>query len=70
VETEPGDLTVHDGRTWHRVEGSPFVGPKSLRRSMYVPYLTDAYEPKSAKSKTPIYLRLGKVLTELRARRA
>ena len=68
VETEPGDLTVHDGRTWHRVEGSPFVGPKSLRRSMYVPYLTDAYEPKNARSKTPIYLRLGKALTELRAR--
>ena len=68
VETEPGDLTVHDGRTWHRVEGSPFVGPKSLRRSMYVPYLTDTYQPKNARSKTPIYLRLGKALTELRAR--
>lgn len=68
VETLPGDLTVHDGRTWHRVQGSPFTGPKSLRRSMYVPYLTDPYEPKSDKSKTPIYLRLGKVLTQLRAR--
>jgi hypothetical protein len=68
VETEPGDLTVHDGRTWHRVQGSPFVGPKSLRRSMYVPYLTDAYQPKNEKSKTPIYLKLGKVLTGLRAR--
>ncbi len=68
VETLPGDLTVHDGRTWHRVQGSPFTGPKSLRRSMYVPYLTDPYEPKSEKSKTPIYLRLGKVLTQLRSR--
>jgi hypothetical protein len=68
VETERGDLTVHDGRTWHRVEGSPFVGPKSLRRSMYVPYLTDAYQPKSESSKTPIYLRLGKLLGSLRAR--
>lgn len=46
VETEPGDLTVHDGRTWHRVEQSPHVGPRSLRRTMYVPYLTQPYEPK------------------------
>jgi ectoine hydroxylase-related dioxygenase (phytanoyl-CoA dioxygenase family) len=69
VETEPGDLTVHDGRTWHRVEGSPFVGPKSLRRSMYVPYLTGPYQPKTSESKTPIYLRVGKVLHDLRARR-
>jgi phytanoyl-CoA hydroxylase len=68
VETEPGDLTVHDGRTWHRVERSPFTGPKSLRRSMYVPYLTDAYEPKSETSKTPLYLRLGRALTTLRSR--
>lgn len=68
VETEPGDLTVHDGRTWHRVQASPHVGPKSLRRSMYVPYLTDAYEPKDERSKTPVYLRLGKLLASLRAR--
>ena len=68
VETEPGDLTVHDGRTWHRVEGSPFVGAKSLRRSMYVPYLTGGYEPKNDRSKTPMYLRLGKMLGALRAR--
>jgi hypothetical protein len=46
VETEPGDLTIHDGRLWHRVQRSPFFGEKSLRRSMYVPYLTDAYQPK------------------------
>jgi ectoine hydroxylase-related dioxygenase (phytanoyl-CoA dioxygenase family) len=68
VETEPGDLTVHDGRTWHRVEQSPFIGEKSLRRSMYVPYLTDEYQPKNEKSKTPIYLRLGRAMTSLRAR--
>lgn len=60
VETEPGDLTVHDGRLWHRVQASPHQGPRSLRRSMYVPYLTDAYQPKSEESKTPLYHYLGK----------
>ena len=59
VETMPGDLTVHDGRAWHRVEPSPFVGPESLRRTMYVPYLTDAYQPKDESSKTPPYHYLG-----------
>jgi hypothetical protein len=59
IETEPGDLTVHDGRMWHRVQVSPHTGERSLRRSMYVPYLTDAYAPKSDASKMPIYHRLG-----------
>jgi ectoine hydroxylase-related dioxygenase (phytanoyl-CoA dioxygenase family) len=59
VETEPGDLTVHDGRLWHRVAQSPRSGWASLRRSMYVPYQTGPYEPKSDRSKTPFYHRLG-----------
>jgi hypothetical protein len=59
IETEPGDLTVHDGRLWHRVERSPHVGRASLRRSMYLPYLTGPYEPKSDASPMPAYHRLG-----------
>jgi hypothetical protein len=59
VETEPGDLTVHDGRLWHRVARSQFEGAPSLRRSMYLPYLTGPYEPKSDDSPTPLYHRLG-----------
>jgi phytanoyl-CoA hydroxylase len=66
VETEPGDLTVHDGRLWHRVAVSTRTGPASLRRSMYVPYLTDPYEPKSEASKTPLYHYLGSALRKLR----
>jgi phytanoyl-CoA hydroxylase len=66
VETEPGDLTVHDGRTWHRVERSPHVGWRSLRRTMYVPYVTDTYAPKHEGSKMPFYHRLGRVARELR----
>jgi len=66
VETEPGDLTVHDGRTWHRVEQSPHTGRRSLRRTMYVPYVTDAWSPKDEASKTPFYHHLGKGLRAAR----
>jgi len=59
VETAPGDLTVHDGRLWHRVARSQYEGAPSLRRSMYLPYLTGPYEPKSDDSPTPFYHRLG-----------
>ncbi|MEZ4320857.1 MAG: phytanoyl-CoA dioxygenase family protein [Myxococcota bacterium] len=74
VETWPGDLTVHDGRMWHRVKSSPFTGPRSLRRSMYVPYVVDAYAPKDAGSKTNAYMRVFdrvmKVKGQLGKRRA
>lgn len=58
VETWPGDLTVHDGRMWHRVKASPQTGLASLRRSMYVPYVVDAYAPKGADAKTNAYMRV------------
>jgi ectoine hydroxylase-related dioxygenase (phytanoyl-CoA dioxygenase family) len=61
IETEPGDLTVHDGRTWHRVQRSSSIGDTSLRRTMYVPYLTDPYQPKEASSPTPLYHFLGAI---------
>ena len=67
VETEPGDLTVHDGRLWHRVQASPHAGWRSLRRTMYVPYLTDGYQPKHERSRTPLYHHLGRALRRLRS---
>ena len=66
VETEPGDLTVHDGRLWHRVAASPHVGWRSLRRSMYVPYQTGPYEPKTDASPMPFYHRVGQWFRRLR----
>lgn len=66
VETWPGDLTVHDGRMWHRVKGSPFTGPRSVRRSMYVPYVVDAYQPKDKDSKPAPYLRVFDLIMRLR----
>lgn len=57
VETWPGDLTVHDGRTWHRVAASQYTGARSRRQSMYVPYVTGPYQPKSEQSDTASYLK-------------
>ena len=70
VETWPGDLTVHDGRMWHRVETSPRHGWASLRRSMYVPYVCDSYRPKSEESETPAYMRLFDAIMRWRSARA
>jgi len=69
VETWPGDLTVHDGRMWHRVKASPHTGTRSLRRSMYVPYVVDAYAPKSADARTNTYMRLFDRVMRWRRRR-
>ena len=57
IETEAGDLTVHDGRMWHRVARSPLTGEASRRRVMYVPIIAGKYQPKSEASPTPFYLR-------------
>ncbi len=70
VETQPGDLTVHDGRLWHRVARSTRAGAASLRRSMYVPYLTGPYEPKSDTSPTPAYHKVGAWMRQRMLRRA
>lgn len=57
LNVDAGDLTVHDGRLWHRVAQSPFVGEKSRRRVMYVPIITGKYQPKNADSKPLFYQR-------------
>ena len=66
IETLPGDLTVHDGRLWHRVARSSHSGAASVRRSMYVPYLTGPREPKGEASRTPAYHHLGRAQRRLR----
>jgi ectoine hydroxylase-related dioxygenase (phytanoyl-CoA dioxygenase family) len=58
-DLKAGDLTVHDGRLWHRAQQSPHYGEASRRRVMYVPIITGKYMPKHAKSKTPFYHRLA-----------
>ncbi len=59
-DIEAGDLTIHNGSLWHRVEQSPHVGAASRRRVMYIPIITGDYQPKHDASKTPFYYRLAK----------
>ncbi len=54
-EIEAGDLTVHHGSLWHRVQESDKYGIESRRRVMYVPIVTGKFMPKNEKSKTPFY---------------
>lgn len=56
-DIKAGDLTIHDGRAWHRVARSRFTGAASRRRVMYIPIVNGPYLPKSADSKTPFYHR-------------
>lgn len=58
---EAGDLTIHDGRLWHRVQQSPHYGERSRRRVMYIPIITGAYQPKHAESPTPFYHKLAQL---------
>lgn len=56
-----GDLTVHDGRLWHRVAQSTVSGEPSRRRVMYVPVISGRYAPKNERSPTPLYQRLARL---------
>jgi ectoine hydroxylase-related dioxygenase (phytanoyl-CoA dioxygenase family) len=62
LNVEMGDLTVHDGRLWHRVALSPLTGEISRRRVMYVPFITGKFKPRSEKSKPRLYQRFMHLL--------
>lgn len=57
-----GDMTVHDGRLWHRVERSRLVGEASRRRVMYIPIVSGPFLPKTAQSRTPFYHRFQRLV--------
>lgn len=56
-DIKAGDLTVHDGNMWHRVQRSSLVGEASRRRVMYIPVIDGAFQPKTQESRTPFYHR-------------
>lgn len=58
-----GDLTIHNGKLWHRVQQSALTGVKSRRRVMYIPIITGKFQYKHAESKTPFYHRLAQLQT-------
>ncbi len=60
-DIEAGDLTIHDGRLWHRVQQSCYEGEKSRRRVMYIPVVTGAYKPRHVNSATPFYHKLAQL---------
>lgn len=60
-DIEAGDLTIHDGRLWHRVQQSSLTGEASRRRVMYIPFITGALQVKHADSPTPFYHRLAQI---------
>ncbi len=59
---EAGDLTIHDGRLWHRVQKSSLQGEASRRRVLYFPAITGSYHPKTAGSATPFYHKLAQII--------
>jgi len=61
-DVEAGDLTVHDGRLWHRVAVSAVEGEASRRRVMYVPFITGKFKPRNEKSKPRLYQRFMHLL--------
>ncbi|MBB5634182.1 ectoine hydroxylase-related dioxygenase (phytanoyl-CoA dioxygenase family) [Pedobacter cryoconitis] len=59
---EAGDLTIHDGRLWHRVAQSAVTGEESRRRVIYFPIIAGKYEPKHEHSPTAFYQRFAKLV--------
>ena len=62
IEAKAGDLTLHEGRLWHRVGSPTAVGEASRRRTMYVPFLRGEAVEKNENSKTPFYHRFSKFI--------
>ena len=59
---EAGDLTIHDGRLWHRVAQSSVIGEESRRRVIYIPIIAGKYEPKNEDSPTAFYQRFASLV--------
>jgi hypothetical protein len=62
LEAEAGDLTIHDGRIWHRVAQATATGDASRRRVMYLPLMDGPEKPKHENSPTPLYFRLKRLV--------
>ncbi len=64
VETNPGDMTVHDGRLWHRVAQSQVENAE--RRSLFVPYMTGEPIIKDENSPTALYQVIAKWMRKMK----
>ena len=61
ITAEAGDLTIHDGRLWHRTALASVTGDASERSVTYLPIMDGPLKRKHAKSKTPFYFHLKKL---------
>ena len=57
-----GDLTIHDGRAWHRTAKAVVTGESSRRRTMYMAWIDEPYDPRDESSQTPLFKRLQKLV--------
>jgi hypothetical protein len=62
IEAEAGDLTIHDGRMWHRSALATTQGDASERCVSYLPFMEGPVKKKHEKSPTPVYFRLKGIL--------
>ena len=53
-----GDLTIHDGRLWHRTAQALSNGPESRRRTMYMAYIDGPERHRTESSGMPFYHQL------------
>jgi ectoine hydroxylase-related dioxygenase (phytanoyl-CoA dioxygenase family) len=58
LTTRRGDLTIHDGRLWHRTEQAELKGPESRRRTMYMAFVDGPLRERTESSGTPFYHQL------------
>lgn len=61
VTAKCGDLTIHDGRLWHRVARATVEGEASRRRVIYLPFVDGPRHPKDENSPTPLYHYLQRI---------
>jgi len=62
IAPRAGDLTIHDGRLWHRVAQSSVTGEESRRRVIYIPIIAGKFEPKHEDSPTAFYQRFASLV--------
>jgi len=62
IAPRAGDLTIHDGRLWHRVAQSSVTGEASRRRVIYIPIIAGKFEPKHEDSPTAFYQRFASLV--------
>ena len=55
-----GDLTIHDGRAWHRTAQATLTGEASRRRTLYMAWIDEPFQPRTEESKTPLFKKLQK----------